>query len=134
METATIPPPTTAVPPGTPLAEADIACDRSSRRRGLLGLDHYRRILVLEPARQVHTFGMRFAIDVAWCDRSGTVLRTAQVPPNRLSDWFYGAQGVLEAEAGAFGRLGITRGDRLVRFPLGGAHGTLLVKCPPRTG
>jgi len=115
---------------GEALAPADVATDRTARRRGLLGLDHYRRILVLKPARQIHTFGMRFAIDVAWCDASGMVLRTAQVLPNRVSAWVPRAHAVLEAEAGAFTRLGIDPGDRLVTLPVGGDEGTLLVKCP----
>jgi uncharacterized membrane protein (UPF0127 family) len=119
---------------GDRLGAADVATDRATRRRGLLGLDHYRRILVLAPARQVHTFGMRFAIDVAWCDASGTVLRTAQVLPNRVSAWVPRAHSVLEAEAGAFARLGIAPGDRLATLPVGGDEGTLLVKCPDPGG
>jgi uncharacterized membrane protein (UPF0127 family) len=121
---------TTSDQPGAPLARVDLATDRAGRRRGLLGLDGYRRILVLQPARQIHTFGMRFAIDVAWRDRSGSVLRTAQLPPNRLSAWVPRAHSVLEAEAGTFDQLGIAPGDRLVTFPVGGDQGTLLVKCP----
>ncbi len=113
-----------------PLGPADVARTRADRRAGLLGLASYRRILVLQPARQIHTFGMRFAIDVAWRDRSGRVLRTAQLPPNRLSAWVPRAHSVLEAQAGTFDRLGIVPGDRLVTFPVGGDQGTLLVKCP----
>ena len=44
--------------------------------RGLLGragLDAD-RALWLEPCNAVHTFGMRFAIDVVWIDRRGRVL------------------------------------------------------------
>lgn len=125
LRSATIPEPVTV---------ADVATSRSERRRGLLGLDHYRRILVLQPARQIHTFGMRFPIDVAWCDRTGRVLRTATVVPNRLSAWVSRAHAVLEAEAGAFDRLGIATGDRLVPLEVGGAAGTLLVKCPDDDG
>ena len=116
-------------PPGRPLAPAEIAVNSTERRRGLLGKDHYRRILVLQPARQIHTFGMQFAIDVAWCDRRGKVLRVAQVEPNRMSAWVFGAHSVLEAEAGAFERLGITAGDRVATLPVGGEEGTWIVKC-----
>lgn len=111
------------------VAPADVAADRCERRHGLLGLDRYRRILILKPARQIHTFGMRFPIDVAWCDRSGEVLRVAQVEPNRLSTWVFRAHSVLEAEAGAFARLGIGAGDRVAVLPVGGDEGTWLVKC-----
>lgn len=114
---------------GWRIGHVDIATTSVGRRRGLLGLDHYRRILVLRPARQVHTFGMRFAIDVAWRDRTGTVLRTATLEPNRLSAWVYGSRSVLEAQAGAFERLGIGPGDRVVEIPVGGDEGNWLVKC-----
>lgn len=123
--------PTTTPPAETyrALAPADVADDRAGRRKGLSGLDAYRRILILEPARQIHTFGMRFPIDVAWCDRSGEVLRISRVEPNRLSAWVFRAHRVLEAEAGAFDRLGIEPGDRLATLPVGGDRGIWLVKC-----
>ena len=35
---------------------------------GLLGRDGIEGALLLRPARSVHTLGMRFAIDVAFCD------------------------------------------------------------------
>lgn len=109
---------------------ADVATSAAQRRRGLLGRDDYRRVLVLRPARQVHTFGMRFAIDVAWCDRKGRVLRRSRLEPNRLSPWVFGAHQVLEAAAGTFERLGIGVGDHVACLPVGGDEGTWLVKCP----
>ena len=42
---------------------------RSARRKGLLGRDGIDGALLLVPARSVHTIGMRFPLDVAWCDR-----------------------------------------------------------------
>ena len=54
---------------GTVLASAEVATTRRARRRGLLGRDGVDGAFVLRPCRQVHTFGMRFPIDVAWCDR-----------------------------------------------------------------
>ena len=55
------------------LAAAEVAVTRKVRRRGLLGRDHIDGVLVLRPCRQVHTFGMQFPIDVAFCDRYGFV-------------------------------------------------------------
>ena len=52
-----------------------------SRRRGLLGRDHVDGVLVLRPCRQVHTFGMQFPIDVAFCDRYGFVLHVSGSNP-----------------------------------------------------
>jgi uncharacterized membrane protein (UPF0127 family) len=70
-------------------------------------------VLVLPRTRQVHTIGMRFAIDVAWCDRHGTVLRVATLPPNRVWAWVRRSRTVVEAEAGRFDRWGLHVGDRL---------------------
>ena len=41
--------------------------------------------LVLRPCSSIHTFGMRFAIDVAFADAAGEVLRVIRdVPPRRV--------------------------------------------------
>jgi uncharacterized protein len=62
----------------------------SSRRRRLLGLALRRHppdgwALLFPRCRSVHTFGMRFAIDVVFLDSSGRVLRIASaVRPRRL--------------------------------------------------
>ena len=68
---------------------------------------------VLRPCRQVHTVGMRFAIDVAFCDRDGVVRRTATLRPGRVSRPCLGAAWAIEAEAGAFARWGLAVGDRV---------------------
>ena len=65
------------------LATAEVAADARARRRGLLGRDEVDGVLVLRPCRHVHTFRMRFAIDVAFCDVNGVVLRTCSLPPGR---------------------------------------------------
>jgi uncharacterized membrane protein (UPF0127 family) len=42
--------------------------------------------LLIVPCNSIHTFGMRFAIDVAFLDRRGCVLKLApQVRPGRLA-------------------------------------------------
>ena len=39
----------------------------------------------LEHCRSVHTFGMRYALDLFWLDRDGDLVRLDEaVPPNRL--------------------------------------------------
>ena len=90
-----------------------MAATRSARRRGLLGRDGIDGALLLSPARSVHTIGMRFAIDVAWCDRDLVVLRTARLPRRRVTCPVLRAHAVLEAEAGAFARWGLAAGDQL---------------------
>lgn len=100
---------------GEVLASLEVADTRSSRRRGLLGRDSLDGALLLEPARSVHTLGMRFAIDVAWLDGDLTVLRMTRVPRNRLTRPVLRGRSVLEAEAGAFERWGLQVGDALER-------------------
>ena len=53
------------------LATAEVAPNARARRRGLLGRDEIDGVLVLRPCRHVHTFRMRFPIDVAFCDVNG---------------------------------------------------------------
>ncbi len=71
--------------------------------------------LVLEPCDAIHTFAMRFAIDVIFLDRSGRVLRVVErLAPWRIA-WTPGARTVIELAAGSVRRLGIVRGSLLTR-------------------
>ena len=97
------------------LASLEVADSRRTRRRGLLGRDGIEGALLLVPARSVHSFGMRFPIDVAWCSRDLRVLRTATLPPNRMTRAVLGAHAVIEAEAGTFARWDLAVGDQLER-------------------
>jgi uncharacterized membrane protein (UPF0127 family) len=98
---------------GEVLATAEVAADARARRRGLLGRDEIDGVLVLRPCRHVHTFRMRFAIDVAFCDVNGLVLRTCTLPPGRMSPVVWRAAFALEAGAGAFDRWRLRCGDRV---------------------
>lgn len=49
------------------LASLEVADSRSARRRGLLGRDGFEGVLLFEGTRSVHSVGMRFPIDVAFC-------------------------------------------------------------------
>jgi hypothetical protein len=89
--------------------------------------------MLLERARAVHTVGMRFAIDVAFCtpDTSDrpvpepasealgelvvplVVLDTATMVPYRLGRPRWRSRYVIEAEAGAFERWRLRPGDQL---------------------
>ena len=95
------------------LASLEIAETFRARTRGLLGADGSEGALLLRPARSVHTFGMRFPIDVAYCDGDLVVVRTRRMVPNRLGRPCLKARAVLEAEAGAFERWGLVPGMRL---------------------
>ncbi len=89
---------------GREVAALEVAATRRARSRGLLGRDGLDGALWLPGIRSVHTIGMRFALDVAWIDREGRVLRVRSMAPRRASGWVPRATGVLEAGAGAFAR------------------------------
>lgn len=93
------------------LATADLAVTRRQRRVGLRGRSDVDGVLVIDPCRSVHTFGMRFPIDVAFCDRDGVVLHVVSLKPRRLSRVVWRAGFVVEARCGAFETWGLEVGD-----------------------
>jgi uncharacterized membrane protein (UPF0127 family) len=93
------------------LASAEVAVTRRLRRRGLIGRERVDGVLVLRPCRMVHTFGMRFPIDVAFCDREGYVLHVSRLRPARLSRPVRRAYFAIEAAEGSFERWKINPGD-----------------------
>ncbi len=99
---------------GEVLASLEVADTRAARRRGLLGRRGIDGAMLLVPARSVHSIGMRFALDVAWCDRDLTVLRTTHLARHRMTRPVPRAHAVLEAEAGSFARWRLAVGDHLV--------------------
>jgi uncharacterized membrane protein (UPF0127 family) len=81
----------------------ELAIGIMSRLRGLLdsAICNEGEVLVLVPCKSIHTFGMREAIDVAFVNRQGRVLRAAQeLPPNRFLSC-RGASCVLERRGGS---------------------------------
>jgi uncharacterized membrane protein (UPF0127 family) len=92
----------------------ETAFDSASRRRGLLGRDGLApgTVLVLAPCSAVHTFFMRFPIDVVFVRRDGTVAAVrAEMRAWRMAAG-RGAFATLEfAAGGAAGA--IVPGDRL---------------------
>ncbi|MFI8961113.1 DUF192 domain-containing protein [Streptomyces sp. NPDC053493] len=88
----------------------EIAASYRARRRGLLGRDGIDGVLLLTPANSVHTFGMRFTVDVAYLDRSWTVLDVVTMPPGRLGMIRWRGRHVLEAAGGAMAGWGLRRG------------------------
>ena len=99
---------------GEVLAALEIAMGRKAARRGLLGRDGIDGALLLRGARfGLHSFGMRFSLDVAFCDRDMVVLRTLCLPPGRLTRPSLRAACAIEAEEGAFERWRVRPGDQL---------------------
>jgi uncharacterized protein len=110
---------------GTVIAsQADKAETLQARMVGLLG--HSRlpddEALIFEGCRSIHTFGMRFPIDVVFVDRSWVVVHLMpNLPPGRLPMPVWGGWGVLELAAGRIAKTGLQIGDQLVlREPLNG--------------
>jgi uncharacterized membrane protein (UPF0127 family) len=103
-----------------PIAESiEGAFDSATRRRGLLGRDGLPEgaALVIAPSSTVHTFFMRFAIDLVFARRDGRVVKVRpRVGPWRISG-ARGAFAVIELPAGAAARAEVRVGDRLVVTP-----------------
>ncbi|MGE5833101.1 MAG: DUF192 domain-containing protein [Acidobacteriota bacterium] len=91
------------------------AFDSTSRNKGLLGRDGLApgTALVIAPSNGVHTFAMRFPIDLIFARRDGTVLKLkAAVPKSRIAFALRGF-AVIELAAGSIAKAGVKVGDRL---------------------
>jgi len=101
---------------GAPLVtRLETAFDSKTRNRGLLGRTSLEpgHALVLAPCNSVHTFFMKFAIDVVFVGRDGTVRKVAHaVRPWRIAI-SPRSFAVIETAAGVIGASGTRRGDRL---------------------
>ena len=90
------------------VAPLEIAEGYWSRMMGLAGRSEFDGALLLRrrsaALRSVHTFGMRFAIDVAHCSDDLRVLQVATLEPNRRPQAAQSSEAmqVIEARAGAF--------------------------------
>jgi uncharacterized membrane protein (UPF0127 family) len=90
----------------------------AERMRGLLGRGPLGpgEAMLLRPCRLVHTFGMRYALDLVFLDRACVVRRIApSVPPGRVRGCWRAWQ-TLELPAGGASAIGVAVGDAL---PLG---------------
>ncbi|MFC7978664.1 DUF192 domain-containing protein [Streptomyces cinereoruber] len=99
--------------PGGAAVPLEVAASYRARRRGLLGRDGVAGALLIVRTNSVHTFGMRFAIDVAYLDRSFRVLSVVTMRPGRLGMVRPRGRHVLEAEAGALAGWGVRAGVRV---------------------
>ncbi len=105
---------------GTALAtRAELADDSASRRRGLLGRDHLERghALAIAPCNAIHTFFMRFSIDVLFVRKDGRVVKCAHdVRPWRIA-LAPTAYAVIELPAGTLRASNTERGDHVTFQP-----------------
>ena len=93
-----------------------VASTRQTRRTGLLkhtSLPEGEGLWIV-PCRGVHTFGMKFAIDVIALDDAGRVIDlVAGMKPRRIRLPRRGTAGVLELPAGWLARTGTKIGHRI---------------------
>ena len=95
------------------------AFDSAARRTGLLqhGELPEGSAMIIAPSNAIHTFFMKFPIDVAFVGRDGVVRKIREaVAPWRMSAALR-AYAVIELRAGALGRANTVIGDRLVIRP-----------------
>jgi uncharacterized membrane protein (UPF0127 family) len=103
-------------------ANGDVVCEQClvadapfARMRGLLGRSDLPRDegVLLRPAGSIHTYFMRFAIDVVFLDRELRVLKVAEHVHPWKAIRSKGAKAVLELRAGEVVRRRIKVGDVL---------------------
>lgn len=100
----------------------DVACTAKTRRNGLLGRDslYPGEGLWIVPCESVHTFFMRFAIDLIYLDREKRVKKLVHsLVPSRISACL-SAHSVLELPPGSIRLTQTEIGDVLDVFPSSG--------------
>lgn len=105
----------------TELASTVELADTSAKRsKGLLGRNELGpgEGLWIVPCESIHTFGMRFAIDLVYLDRQHRIRKIRRnVAPWRLSACLT-AHSVIELASGAIQEQDIQRGDQIEFFPI----------------
>jgi uncharacterized membrane protein (UPF0127 family) len=96
--------------------EVSITETAGERMRGLLGRAALAsgEALLLNRCGSVHTFGMRFAIDVVFLDRQQRVVAIHHCVPKRRMVFSLRASHILEMSADSARRHGLAIGDPLV--------------------
>jgi uncharacterized membrane protein (UPF0127 family) len=95
--------------------DLEVAAESATRKKGLLGRDGLAdgSGLVIAPTNAVHTFFMRFPIDILFVTRAGEVVKVRQaVPAWRIAAAFRG-YAVVELAAGGAARAGLEVGHRV---------------------
>lgn len=95
---------------------AEIADSFFSRFRGLMFRKSIESdyALHIKPCNQIHTFNMKFPIDVVYLSKDGTIVEIHEnVMPNRICKTVKRAESVIEINASISSKLGIFKGDML---------------------
>ena len=93
--------------------ELETAFDSSDRKKGLLGRDGLApgQALIIAPTNLVHTFAMRFPIDILFVARNGRVIKVRNAVPRRRIAGAWGGFAVIESAAGQLEASGTRAGD-----------------------
>jgi hypothetical protein len=103
----------------TILDKVKLSSSYSSRLQGLLGKSSLNpgEGLMIIPCNSIHTYRMKFTIDVVYVDKKNIVLRVVDsLKPDRLGPMILKSAYVVEASAGAF-KGKIKEGDRIDIVP-----------------
>ena len=95
----------------------------NERTRGLLDSDGLApgEALVISPCNSVHMFGMKFAIDVLFVKKDGTVVRAIRnLKPWRATRIYFTAKHTIELPVGAIEASATEPGDELEWDPPSG--------------
>ena len=75
--------------------------------------------LLIDPCNQVHTFGMKFDIDVVFLSKSGEIVHTeSEMTPGNISPTIKKCRTVLELKAGTIEEKSIIKGKRIAFDPI----------------
>jgi len=100
-----------------PLAEEAVMAETFFKRcQGLLGkkILPAGQALVLKPCNSVHTFFMRFSIDVAFIDKDNKVVKIIPaIPPFRITPIYFNAHFAIEFPAGTLGAANLKEQDTI---------------------
>jgi uncharacterized membrane protein (UPF0127 family) len=95
------------------LATVEVCSSFGDRAKGLVGRRGIEGALVLPGSMGVHTVGVRFGVDVAYCDRNMRVRSISHLRRFRIAMPRIGAHAIVVAPIGSFERWRLGRGDQL---------------------
>ncbi|MCK4532166.1 DUF192 domain-containing protein [bacterium] len=91
--------------------EANSFVSRLIGLMGRKGLNKKEGLIILKTS-SIHTFFMRFSIDVVFFNKKGEIIKIiSELKPCRMSPWVWGAYGVIELPAGKVLETKTQKGD-----------------------
>jgi uncharacterized membrane protein (UPF0127 family) len=100
------------------IAEEVILANTPFKRiKGLLGKKEFRKsqALILDPCNSIHTFFMRFSIDILFMDKNNKVIKAIScLKPFKFTPIVFGAAFAIELPSGTIQSLCIQKDDTLL--------------------